>query len=899
VPATVYQIEVDYSLPDDSVDGDVEIYRSGSSGSLGTLVETRDPSDPTVWTDSGLEEATPYWYTVRRVTDHASVDAPQVKQYSKPALPLNLEVVSIASDDAGVEWFDASENEDGHRLSYSTDGGANYTVDADLAADSESHAFTGLPRPNNLTLRVQTYVGSGSEEESQATTTSLYLPGSAATETRSRGWYVEVDIPGADAPLRPVVIGEPEWVPVVNDLPRISLPVERSDRWLSASLRGEEMRVWKDGVRLPIDSFASGRVEPGRAIINGTGGEELLEEAGTYYEQSPVDDVVTDLIGLTSYTTGVDDTVSDVTPGQVILDLNNGTDFENNITNVSDTDPIVFTANSVRLGQTCYWGTNDGGDALPSGSFTEVSDGQLTDDNWEDADALLFNGGSDYANFTFDLDYTIPAANVGCTLRKGFNGNHSWTLTVDGEEVADFDSGGTNIDMRWDPDWVSGNFPYDLGPGNVTVTYATDSVDDYVNVDAVVLYDTRYHSDNPPADFDDQIETDTEKTSWLYLDDPVKFGTDFTIVTNDATPSESVSGGTCELSVTDTTGTQQIELSNDSGSTYPISGSNTGTVDGDFGSLGATLRARVTLSPYGTEASESPANDYNGQEISGLTLKADLDDTPLVINTAFDTSIIDALKQLAEYADALFEVVYDVNDGFTVSWTQPGQRENTTKRDVADYSYEKNVEESPDRVYVVGGRVHITRETFTSNHGTAVSLSEENLVKGSESVYDSSTDTVYTDGDDYTIDNLNGEITTLSSGAMSDSTEYTIDFDFKHIGKAERAGASSPYTVRKFEFPGLTTQAETGLAARRIRRALSVPTVNATVTIRDAPAGWSVLDNLNLSNIPVDDPQNTDWEVRRITTSEGSSQIQFESAKSAQDVLQLYERKLQALGRQV
>ncbi len=70
----------------------------------------------------------------------------------------------------------------------------------------------------------------------------------------------------------------------------------------------------------------------------------------------------------------------------------------------------------------------------------------------------------------------------------------------------------------------------------------------------------------------------------------------------------------------------------------------------------------------------------------------------------------------------------------------------------------------------------VTGETFTSDHGTAVALSNKPIEYGSESVDDGS-GTSYTRDTDYEMDYVNGTITTLTAGNISDSTSTTIGYD--------------------------------------------------------------------------------------------------------------------------
>ena len=71
----------------------------------------------------------------------------------------------------------------------------------------------------------------------------------------------------------------------------------------------------------------------------------------------------------------------------------------------------------------------------------------------------------------------------------------------------------------------------------------------------------------------------------------------------------------------------------------------------------------------------------------------------------------------------------------------------------------------------------VTDESFTSNFDTAVSLEKDGLVDGTVDVTSTDGNTTFTEDTDYTIDYVNGDITVLSTGSMTDSTEYHVDYE--------------------------------------------------------------------------------------------------------------------------
>lgn len=73
-----------------------------------------------------------------------------------------------------------------------------------------------------------------------------------------------------------------------------------------------------------------------------------------------------------------------------------------------------------------------------------------------------------------------------------------------------------------------------------------------------------------------------------------------------------------------------------------------------------------------------------------------------------------------------------------------------------------------------------TDEPFTSVFDSQVKLVNRNLVAASTVVQSLDKLTTYTEGagDDYTVDDLGGHITVLSTGTMADATGYLVSYDY-------------------------------------------------------------------------------------------------------------------------
>jgi hypothetical protein len=435
--------------------------------------------------------------------------------------------------------------------------------------------------------------------------------------------------------------------------------------------------------------------------------------------------------------------------------------------------------------------------------------------------------------------------------------------------------------------WVDfGDYSSSVSGSTTVELETTGPVDGNVWVDAIVLFDKRYH--DAPSNFPDQIETDSSEPGYLYLSGPPKYGQAHQIETVDSSTPLSVTGGQLDISTNTTSGQQALALSNDSGTTYEITGNNTDSIEGSFSSLSTTIRGRMTLTPYGDGVSETPSSGHYGQEITGYELYADLDDTPVVGNKSYNTSLLEVLQTLANYADAVFEVQYSEEDGFTLEWTYPGQRQTTEDAVVSSYNVTRSRRETTEKVKVKGSSVPVTGEKFTSEYGTSVFLENDNILELTETVYDSSTGTLYENGPDYRMNWSSGSIEVLSSGSMSDNTEYTIDYRWKPIATSSTASVSSPPRTKTFNISGLTSIRECEIAARRIKQTSQSPLWLVDVTIPREEAGFNLVNELSIGALPID----RFLRVNNIQESPSEIRMKLGSRKSLEDTARDIEFRL-------
>jgi hypothetical protein len=94
--------------------------------------------------------------------------------------------------------------------------------------------------------------------------------------------------------------------------------------------------------------------------------------------------------------------------------------------------------------------------------------------------------------------------------------------------------------------------------------------------------------------------------------------------------------------------------------------------------------------------------------------------------------------------------------------------------------------------------------------------------------------------------------------------------------------------VRKVALPGLSSDRECEIAARRIRDATDDPLIEAEVTLPPDEIGLTAIDNLQFTGLPSGDY----LDVNEITADAGSQVARLGSRESVQDFVSDLERKV-------
>jgi len=147
----------------------------------------------------------------------------------------------------------------------------------------------------------------------------------------------------------------------------------------------------------------------------------------------------------------------------------------------------------------------------------------------------------------------------------------------------------------------------------------TQSGSDYMTVDAAHARDNR-----------DSFTFDDEPVDGV-IQGPEEYPGTVDIVLDDITSVEQVIAGELSVAMSNTEGGQAVAISNDQGETW-IEATNSETVSGAFASATQQIRARVSLSGYSADPTTSPAQGDAGQSVDEIELRADLEDTPVLLD---------------------------------------------------------------------------------------------------------------------------------------------------------------------------------------------------------------------------------------------------------------------------
>lgn len=841
-----------------SADGDL-------SGTEDTIIPSR-------------EDGEAYEVRVRTETEHATgawtVPVEVTTEFPGAS---NLSVSNVGQTSLDLSWTDNSDNEDGFRVERRKFFGGSpgpWRTAATLSPNTTSYTDSTVQPQRTYEFRIEAFT-----EDAAALSGTVQTTTDSADVRQARvpssGWHVKIDHADGHT-LTPRLRDDPQIEQQVNGLPQLEIPVPRDTKWQAEGFEDAPVRVWRDGVPQPVDTLVDVEVTEAETTLTAGGGEALKQRVQRSVQFEDAHVVAEDLVSSnTPYEVTVDDPADSV--DEVLMQ---SVDSEAEWESVLAGYP--FPADDPR------YVTSGGALATHQSALFRRGEDFDTSNGWTAFFADRFEGGTAYrssaigTDIRWDIttDYTIPSGSLEVAVRFGYQGTTHPGVEVQfgGTTVLSF-SADTDIFGGGDQRWVTQT----SAPGvdfsgtetlRVDVTgAASDSSSIYV--DSVVVYDSRYTE----GITDDDL-TDGGRLSWPHLH-PSAIQSE----TSDASALNQVVGGRIDSTWDSTANNQAVALSNDQGGTYPVSASNSETVDGSFPSSSGQIRARVTQSYY--DSGGGPVVNDAGQTVDLLEVYADQEETPVLIDRTFDGRLVEVLTQIAEDKNFVYELRRD-RDGFSFEMAQLGQRSSDADPSVAQYSVSKNTGDVVEKAVIKGGSQVREGEQATANHGTWVALDQDNLVAGGEAVTDGA-GTQYERGTDYEMDYLDGELKTLSAGSITDGDTLTLSYQYKPVASYTKAGVSDPKTVVR-SLPAIQSEQTAEQVAYYLVLEFGDPIYSATITIPDS-AGWSVIDEVAPSQVPT---AGAALQTKAIETSPEATVIRAASEEGLDEAIQRINSRLAA-----
>jgi hypothetical protein len=797
-----------------------------------------------------LEDGEEYEFRHRTETEHVtgswSATASITTQFPTPD---SASAGSPTKTSIDLSWNEYADNEDGFRVYRAREydsGWGPFEVVADLAPNTTAHTDDTVSPGNTYKYYIEAYTEhttSQSGETSAVTTTSSGRP---RERTGASGWEVKVEHPSGET-LRPQLLDDPQYTPVVRDYPRVEIPVPRDEKWQASAFEGATVSVWKDGRILPIEELVDVQMEPGRTVLKARGGTALADRVQAEYDNKEAHLAAEELgQNNTPYTMNVDDPATNTQSDTLMQSGDSNSELRDHLNSpIAATDPVTIENSKLKLQQSCF--------VAEAENPTRETDPNYWMDvgKYSGGDGRGVYSSTSNLEWDFTVPYRMPASAIGLKGRVIDTDNAQEmeiNLRVDGTWYnLDYLTGGEGTVFGWDELAQSGAYNgtgYDGSadiPAGSTVTVQMTSTGsnggDY-GWDILALYDARYSY---------FFDTDNGGNQG-YLDGPQLRPDAHTVVFEDASTAFNVTAGQIDLTIDNTANGQAVALSNDQGSSW-TEAANTASFQTDFGSAGSTIRFRVTLSRYGSQTGATPKTGIYGQQVDAFEEYADLEDTPVLDGQKYDGQLIEVLNRIAEYGNFFWELQRD-SGGWRIEWTQPGQRTADTSTDLIEYTVSKNVENTYEKAIIKGAAQPIRGEQFTSNYDSWVALNQARLIPATEIVRDPSSGETYELGSDYELDRTDGRIKVLSSGAMSDATTYEIDYSYKTQGSytASDAGSDPDTIVRTIS--AITSNRGCDQAALYLIQRIQDPQWDATVTVPTTDPGISLVDKLGIDELP-------------------------------------------------
>jgi hypothetical protein len=212
----------------------------------------------------------------------------------------------------------------------------------------------------------------------------------------------------------------------------------------------------------------------------------------------------------------------------------------------------------------------------------------------------------------------------------------------------------------------------------------------------------------------------------------------------------------------------------------------------------------------------------------------------LLIEEIFDNDIGSILTAIGEPAERSWGLQTNGSGDIVVRFVQNGQFNATYAPEFSDRTREK-LGKTYDSVTVKGSNEPESNIPYTAST-TFESLPRDNILSGSESVYDNTQN--YDRGDDYEINYQAGEIRATSGGDLVVGDSYRIDFRYQARGTFTPPDAPADPDELVTTVPGVTNTRLAEQVAFVLASEVDTPRYAAEVTIPDPDPRFDPTDAL-------------------------------------------------------
>ncbi|WP_049925379.1 fibronectin type III domain-containing protein [Halopiger goleimassiliensis] len=846
------------------------------------------------------DDATSEWTTAPEITKLIPADA--------------VDIVETTETSVTIEWTDNSEFRGSYQIyrqradwEYDEDdpGRLVGTVASDQTSFTDETASPNVEYEYMVRARSQWVYA-----DSDATTTETESIGLETTAVSASAPHVEVDhADGATLGPTPHDISK---TPTVNDLPTVEVTVAYDESWHSEEFDDADLRVWDDGERQPIERLVSRSIEEGssgkRTVLKGKGGTELESRVVARTDGvEPVGEFVERLIdNETPYEPVVDAVEEAIREGVLLQEAETLAELQAALLletlDEDETIPLELDDEG-RLWplQTCWMQTMD---HFEFEAFTWQSSDS------EGGDAVNMVGSGQNITLEFSPDHTIPGDEFEIAIR--------YRTGPDIEDVAsdppfidvqfegsEFDTESFANDQGWqwvrleggtnwnNPDIQEGDrYTINISPNRNLTENGTTDVEGLL-VDAVGPLDNRYEYDfdNSPSGSNLTLDGPQHYPDAV----PIRLEAINTPLAIDALTiqAESSNGEPIAELALGTDGTEDFESERHVSSF---------TIDYSEPSTTALGRVGVGRDPDVQRDDESPAIGYEARPLDRVSMTADLDETPVLVNRAWDDSVLDILRECVDIGDMAFEVRYGADD-LEVHVSRIDGRPSDVDPDLIDASVERQTEDTYEGAVVYAGKEALRNLVFEVDdvdEWQDLPLEEGRIVEGSTTFETANGDSL-TRGEDFELREivLDGvpQFRALEGGPLAGGDEVRFDCDFQPRGEHTRVDADNedPRTIVD-NMPELASKQMADIAAfQAVEGSYSDAIIDASITVQTDQVGWRLLDALNVADLVGDRPfqvQNEDSDASQAEFRLGVGQSGEEALEQLRDRISRTEEKL-------